>query len=387
MFEKGKFHILLDSGHGSSGKGSAIARIVDRFDIENVSSNNMPNAGHTVCYEGNEPLVFKALPAAASLRKYKQKPVMAWVGPNSSFDISQFNKELGYIAVEGEGADLTVHSRAAILNQSHIDMESPGGSLSTLAISSTMSGAGASYAMKAMRRPDTKYAGEIVSTEKYCLTPDRFWRATQDCLKSGQSFMHEVSQGFALSLDWGTSPRTCTFRNCTAQQGAADMGVLPSQVGEVVLNLRTYPIRVGNNYDAAGREIGNSGGWWRDQRELTWEEVLASAMGSQPSDVAVRELMEKERTTVTKKVRRVATFSFDWLEHAAAFNGATALAVNFTHYLPGAWSSLGARGGPAEFAAMPSSVKKFVHKCQEVTGLPVIMLGTGPMHEDVIWRV
>ena len=774
MFEKGKFHILLDGGHGSSGKGAAITRLVDRFGIENVSSNNMPNAGHTVYYEGGAPMVFKALPAAASLRKQKGRNVSAWVGPNSSFDLEQFRKELGYIDSAGD-LDLLVHPRAALLNQEHIDMESPNGILSTLSISSTMSGAGASYAMKAMRRLDTQYAFENSDVGRFCRTPVRFWGEMQRRLSIGQSFMHEVSQGFALSLDWGTHARqclnksakvlftdgtvrtikevvenqiegavwsvndrgeiepklitgyvknaydgpwyylstelsaptplggvygakytsnhtietqrgkvrvdelqvgdrvrsreaqitgaalqvllggilgdgtlarglkrkkrltaqyqethsvkqeayllakasilqtviggkveprkrvadkgylvknslpqvrynsapkfslyklaekyaalgakslnvtalvqdldwlglaiwyqddgelktvkrakdtahevifhtqgfdlevvtelaqrlsekfgidfklrsrpsqgkqywqvalgapatrvflervrgfiapsmeykfpaaygdsdwtvkpdetlladwvqiidvgvydvgdlrnravrgynhsyclevadnhnffvldshkqyinvdNCTFRNCSAQQGMADMGVRPSQVGEVILNLRTYPIRVGNNYDADGNEVGNSGGWWHDQKELTWEQVLASAMGEAPSSDAVRELMERERTTVTKKVRRVATFSFDWLKYAAAFNGATALAVNFTHYLPGAWSTLGMRGGPEEFARMPDSVKRFVYECEEATGLPVIMLGTGPMHEDVIWRV
>ena len=60
------------------------------------------------------------------------------------------------------------------------------------------------------------------------------------------------------------------------------------------MTARTYPIRVGNIVDENGATIGYSGGVYDDQHELNWEDF--------PN-------VEPERTTVTKRVRRIFTFS------------------------------------------------------------------------------
>jgi hypothetical protein len=74
---------------------------------------------------------------------------------------------------------------------------------------------------------------------------------------------------------------------------------------------RTYPIRVGNV------DGHSSGDWYPDQEETSW-----GALG-----------VDAERTTVTNRIRRVATFSFEQLEDAITANEPDFLFMNFMNYL------------------------------------------------------
>lgn len=77
--------------------------------------------------------------------------------------------------------------------------------------------------------------------------------------------------------------------------------------------IRTYPIRVGNV------DGHSSGDWYPDQEETSWE-----ALGVEP-----------ELTTVTQRVRRVATFSPEQFMDAVWANAPDYVFVNFLNYLPG----------------------------------------------------
>jgi adenylosuccinate synthase len=78
-----------------------------------------------------------------------------------------------------------------------------------------------------------------------------------------------------------------------------------------MLSVRTFPIRVGNVPD------GYSGDCYPDQVETTWE-----TLGVEP-----------EITTVTKRVRRVFTFSDLQYAEAVSVNRPTHVFLNFCNYL------------------------------------------------------
>jgi adenylosuccinate synthase len=195
-----------------------------------------------------------------------------------------------------------------------------------------------------------------------------------------EAFLHEVSQGFALSLNSGTHYPFCTSRECTPQQAYADFGLLPSMIGDVYLNVRSKPIRVGNNYDQNGVMVGYSGDCLSDQHELTWEQVGVEA--EMPAD-EIAGLAERERTTVTKKIRRVYSESWQLLTISAKFCGATKLVLNFPQYIH--WSSYKLRGGNEILTRLHYKVRNYLDKMQEATNLSVIMIGTGPDHNDYIY--
>lgn len=371
--QKGKFNTIVDAGHGSSAKGAVSARLVDIYKVENCSSGNYPNAGHTVVH-GDLKFVAKALPTPAFLNTMKVWTPNLWLGPNSGYFKEQLDKELKETNYHEMSELLRIHERSVIVSERHLDMERPGGTQSTEYISSTMSGSGAAFSEKSMRRP------EVELSRTNTLAPEQFMRGVRAELSAGRTFLHEVSQGFALSVNQGTHYPFCTFRDCTPQQAYADFSILPSMVGDVYLNVRSFPIRVGNNYTADGKQVGYSGDFCDDQVETTWEQIARDA--EMPPDEAAA-LAERERTTVTRKIRRVATQSWKLLKYAAESTGATKLVLNFPQYIH--WSAYDVRGGEKEFKALHSKVREYVDRMEETTNLKVVMIGTSEQHNGYIW--
>jgi len=381
----GKFNCIVDAAHGSSAKGAVSTRLVDIFKVPNVSACNYPNAGHTTVFNGQK-FIAKCLPTAAGLNMVGRGRPNLWIGPGSGFFTDQLLKELSqtkYDRPEYGHGSLVIHERAIHVTDRHIAMESPGGLQSTEYISSTMSGSGAAFAEKAMRRPEVKTLNTPLGSIKdisLVRSPIKFIDDVRRELAEGRTFLHEVSQGFALSINYGTHYPYCTFRDCTPQQAYADFMLLPSMIGDVYLNVRSFPIRVGSNFDAYGKQVGYSGDFCDDQVETTWEQIAKDA--EMPSDEAAA-LAERERTTVTKKIRRVATQSWSLFQNAARATGATKLVLNFPQYIH--WSAYRMRGGKEVLSKLHPKVRAYVDKMEDVTGLKVCMIGTSAEHDDYIW--
>lgn len=148
----------------------------------------------------------------------------------------------------------------------------------------------------------------------------------------------------------------CTSRNCSVSAGLDDCCLPPHVVGDVVINFRTFPIRVNSNkyvHANTGRILnaedmqqlrdsgradlirvlkGDSGGCYADQREITWDEVTEMS-GIKAIDPArsIREI-----TSLTKLERRVYTFSKQNMLEAVRFNrgnGKVYISVNFINYV------------------------------------------------------
>lgn len=329
---------------------------------------------HNTVVFGDDKFVFKSLPGPAVLNRHN-KSVTSWIGPNSGFFIEQFKKEVDYTN-SIENKNLYIHNRAVIMDNRHALMEAPGGSQSTLHISSTMSGSGAAFSEKSMRKPETIIAKNIgIGINNW-----DFYNKIWEELELGRSFIHEVSQGFALSINSGTHWPHSTFREATPQQACADFGIKSNQIGDIYLNCRSFPIRVGDNFDINGNKIGYSGDTMHDSIELTWEEIGYNA-GMPEEEVKI--LAEKERTTVTRKIRKAYTPSWELLKFSAKFCGATKLILNFPQYI--AYSSYRVRGARKEFLQLDEKIRAYVDKMEDTTNLPVVMIGTSADHNDYIW--
>lgn len=383
--QRGKFNILLDGFWGSSGKGKMATWLADKFSVTRVSSSNFPNAGHTSRFSDGTAFVAKAIPTAAILKKVRGMGMTCWLSPGSGFAWER-------VALEWAQAGrprIYIHGRASIVTEEHARREREGAE-STKHVASTMQGSGTAIADKVLRKSDCvlawndeagmKRAFEGLETEDRVtvIDPAAFRDMTWAAMGSGETWLHEGSQGFALSIDHGSHYPFCTSRNCTAQAAMDHMAVPPALVGDVYLNLRTFPIRVGNVVED-GRQVGYSGGFYPDCKELTWEQIAAES--GMPESEA-KALAERERTTVTKRIRRVCTFSYEGLKDAVKVNGATKLVLNFAQYLD--WSDHGLRGGREAFYKLSSRTRGMIDRIEKEAGVPVVLVGTGPDHEDVV---
>jgi adenylosuccinate synthase len=384
----GKFNVLLDQAWGSSGKGKTSAWLADHFGVTAVSSSNFPNAGHTARFSDGTKFIAKAIPTAAILKKAKGIGIKCFISPGSGYDPQQLVKEWE----ECGKPKLFIHERASIVTPEH-KMREASGQDSTKHVASTMQGTAAAIVDKILRREDVilarngstlnaflerGHSEEIANNDVEIVEAMQFRNLTHSMIGNGKTWLHEGSQGYALSIDHGSHYPYCTSRNCTLQAAMDHMAVPPSMIGDVYLNLRSVPIRVGNVVED-GKQLGFSGGFYSDCEELTWEEVAKRA--GMPADEAAA-LPEKERTTVTKRIRRVCTFSFLGLRDAVRTNGATKIVLNFVQYLN--WNDAGIKGGKEAFLKLSKESRTFIAKIEDETGIPVVLIGTGADHEEMI---
>lgn len=365
-----RVNVLLDAQWGSSGKGKFALWLAERYGVTFASSSNAPNAGHSVVRRG-ERFVFKCLPSASLAPSVKT----AYLTGASVFAADQLRTESAW--AKGE---VLIHERAVVLQERHREQERTSASLTSIA--STQQGSAAAAIEKLLRDPDVIAASHWhelgrarVATAPECRL------ALLETLERGEAALHEVSQGYALSIDHGSHFPYCTSRNCTTARGLDDLGVSPWLLGDVYLNVRPFPIRVGNLV-RNGEVIGHSGGFYPDSRETTWETI--GRLAGMP-DEEIRKLHESELTTVTKRLRRVCTFSRMGFLDACRANGATKIIVNFAQYLD--WNVHKQRG-EVRIDDLPERVRDFVCLLEGLSGAPVIAIGTGPDHDDVLipWR-
>lgn len=388
--QTGKFNVVIDGLWGSSGKGKVSTWLADRFSTTRVSSSNFPNAGHTAAFADGTKFVSKAIPTSAILKKTHGMGMECFLSPGSGFSWRQLIKEWK----ESGKPTLRIHERASIVTEDHAKREREG-SDSTVHIASTMQGSAAAIVDKVLRRPDCQLAWNTIESllsDSACdlahefgdsvsvVRGDEFRSYVQHAiLDQGHTWLHEGSQGYSLSIDHGSHYPYCTSRNCTVQQALDHMAIPPQSLGDVYVNLRTFPIRVGNVVDENGVQQGYSGDFYPDCQEMTWEQVAAES--GMPAEEAQR-LAERERTTVTKRIRRVCNFSFIGLRDAVRTNGATKLSMNFIQYVN--WQDAGLKGGREAFEKLSKKSREFISRVEEAANVPVVLIGTGALHDEMI---
>ena len=302
LFNRTGVHALVDGQFGSTGKGALagwLARqaleqgYLDSF--EGSICSNGPNSGHTSYFDGRK-IVLKQLPTFGVHAHLMGCSLPIYLSAGAVIDPPILAAE-----AEEHGVRIFVHPNAAVVAESDKWLEKSG---SIEAIASTQSGTGAALAGKIMRHPDSIARNALekmppnISIVNHRLKPE-----------DGAYFM-EVAQGFSLGINSEFYPHV-TSRECTVMQGIADARIPPTQVVRTYMSVRTYPIRVG---DLNGH---SSGGWYEDQEEMSWEDLG----------------VEPELTTVTKRIRRVASFSEEQLIDAIHANDPDFIFINFLNYI------------------------------------------------------
>jgi adenylosuccinate synthase len=383
IMQTGKFNVVTDVGWGSCGKGAIATALAHRHRPDILSTTNMANAGHVAVNVDGQSFTAKAVPSPSVLtRWYPEYHPHVFIGASAAFDLDQLMEEVQMCQLNYR---LSVHPRAGVITEAHKAAEGSGDN-STKHIASTMQGCGTFLADKILRKADLKLARDYFELDgfmaKHLPRKLALDTPTQNALmhdapaimlqrlmkEHNYTILHEGSQGFSLDINHGSHYPECTSRGTTAQQNLADMGFNHMLMGDVYLVIRPYPIRVGNVVED-GKQIGYSGDCYDDHEEITWERVAQES--GMPQDVA-DSLTKKELTTVTKRLRRVFTFSLQQLREAAAINGATKIALNFANYID--WQVFGVN----EHDKLTPKVRQFIDMVEDECDLPVTFVGTGP---------
>ena len=270
---------------GSEGKGAVAGHLSATSQVPFMGIRVAgSNAGHTVHGKGPDG-------EADFAWRLRTVPVNAVTAPESDLiiaagseiDMQVLNDELEQLDRAGYQATarLLIDDQATILEPRHHDIEADGGL--TERVGSTSKGIGAARADRLMRKADL-YGGGVDTS-----------RLIREHLARGGTALIEGTQGYGLGLHAGYYP-FCTSQDCRAIDFLGQAGISPwdkaVDLFTVWVTARTYPIRVS----------GNSGPL---DGETSWD-----ALGIEP-----------ERTTVTKKIRRVGQFDPGLVRQAIIANG------------------------------------------------------------------
>jgi len=365
IMQRGRINLTMGLQFGSEGKGLLSGHLALLAAVDVAVCDFGPNTGHTFVDVRDEKTIVTQLP-------------MAVVNPMTQLVISSGAiihppTLLKEIEENNCGHRVTIDPNAAIVTEECRQWEQK----HLPRISSTKKGAGAALAWKVMRHPDAKIAGMIDELKPFLgeVTP-LLWKA---CL-SNKMILGEQGQGFWLSRDHSNMWPYCTGRNVTSMAFMDGCGLPSTLLGNVYGALRTFPIRVGNDKDSDGTDIGYSGNAFEGSKELSWEDITVQSRSSKPI---------QETTTVTGKIRRVFTFSMDQVIRAININGVTDIFVNFLNYLDDKDSNA------RDIKTLSSPSLQFLgtlqmtlnQQCVRIDGrpLPVITFGgVGPTHKHVI---
>lgn len=208
----------------------------------------------------------------------------------------------------------------------------------------------------------------------------------------GSNIMFEGAQGALLDIDHGTYPYV-TSSNTTAGGAATGTGVGPLAIDYVLGITKAYSTRVGNGPfpteldDAYGEHLGKKGhefgattgrkrrcGWF-DAVSMRKSAQLNSLSGICLTKLDVLDGLDKIGICTAYKINGVVT------ETAPLGADQYAACEAIIEEMPG-WK--GTTEGVTDFDKLPENAKAYIARIEELVGVKVTILSTGPDRNETI---
>ncbi len=425
---KGKIEALIGAQWGDEGKGRVVDSIGEGIDVF-ARYQGGANAGHTV-YVGNEKYVFRLLPSGML---YPGKTCV--IGNGVVLDPEQLMQELGDLRSRGmdrarllvSGAAHVVMPYHKILDQVQEEARDPEHKIGT-----TGRGIGPCYADKYGRigiRVEDLLEPEVLReklslaladknrllTRLYDQKPlafdDVYQKACQwgrqlspyvadvslelhQALTEGQRVLFEGAQGTLLDVDHGTYPMV-TSSNPTSSGGCIGTGVGMACLDRVIGVAKAYVTRVGagpfptEDFGPQGeamRERGNEFGAVTGRpRRCGWLDLVALRYAVRVNGLTCLALTKLDILTGFREIPVCNAYHLDGqvLDHFPSAYWKLERAEAVYRTLPGWDQDLSA---VRTFEDLPANAQNYVNYIEEVTGIPVVLIGVGPEREQLILR-
>ena len=419
--------IVQGGAYGSEGKGVVAAYLAEHEKFDVVVRTGAVNAGHTV-YHNHIPYKMCQLPTA-----WVVPGVKLVIGAGALVHPEILKAEVAMIR-QATGEDirdrLFIDPNAGIHDASHTGRSTASGR--HYAIGATGKGSSEALIDKIrLRGKGYKTFGSTPHKTGYKVVN------TADMLNyeidKGRKVMLEATQGTLLDLHTGPYPYT-THKSTLPANWMAECGLSPTLPVDVVMVVRTYPIRVAGNsgpmseeiswptlarginesrrrhgtapivgdwaivafeqavqisadrFDTPYRSNGLDQHYWsaaeREKYAEALSEIHADALKNL-SMVALGELSKLfELTTVTKKLRRVARLTRDDLRWAALLCRPTRVFVTFMNYeFPEIWYTDPGFEVPARLNIEQTG---YLQNIEVACNAPVTHVSWGPESEHVL---
>jgi adenylosuccinate synthase len=326
--------ILVGGQWGDEGKGKIVSYLClkDKYNIT-ARAGVGPNAGHTVEYKGKK-YGLRLVPSG-----FLTENTRLLIGAGVLVNPEVLLKEISALGLDGR---IGVDKRAGIINSEHINRDKGSTHLKEK-IGSTGTGCGPENIDRANR--SLRPAEDVPALEKYITNVPH---ELNTAIREGKKILIECSQGYGLSLFYGTYPFV-TSKDTNASQACVDVGIGPREVDDVIVVFKSYPSRVG---------------------EGPFPTAIDPAQAEKLGIV--------EYGTVTGRKRRTGTFDFEMAKDAAMINSASQIALTCIDYIDKR------NRGVQDFEKLTDEAKKFVIEVEKKVGVPVTLISTGPDLNETI---
>src|SRR3972149_3494497 len=291
--------VIVGGQFGGEGKGKVAYFLAQETSACVAIRVGGTNSGHTVIDPSSSPVILRQLPTPAIL-----PDIMCVLGAGSYINPDILFDEMSRTGLSHDR--LIIDPNAMIISDKE-QQEEENSSLRK-EIGSTLSGTGAAVRRRIARESIMTLAKDEKRLQQFVRPAVPFLR---DKLSAGERIIIEGTQGFGLSLLHSSYYPFVTSRDTTAAAFISEAGLSPFDIDDVVLVLRTFPIRVG----------GNSGPL---PHEIDWDTVTRESKNNEPI---------LEYTSVTKTVRRVSRFDPEIVRQAIMVNQPTHIVLNHLDYV------------------------------------------------------
>lgn len=326
--------VIAGAFWGDEGKGKIISYLALKDKIDLCVRTGSVNAAHTVWIEGKR-YALHMVPAT-----FVYEGCRLLIGAGANIHVAKFLEEVETTNVKNR---IGVDYQASIIEEKHSTQDKTSAHLKGLGTT----GWGVGPALEERVRRTAKLAKDVPELQPY-LTDVAAEANT--AIDAGKKVLLEGTQGFMLSLFYGTYPYV-TGRDTSASAICSEAGVGPTKVDDVLLVFKSFMTRVG-----AGPLPGELKK--EDAVKQGWFEIAAG----------------------TGRERRSAPFNFEIAKKAVMINGATQAALTKLDVLYPRCK------GARTYDDLPLEAKEFVKEVERQIGVPVVLIGTGPEALDIIDR-
>ncbi len=420
--------ILIGAQWGDEGKGRVVDALAGQSDVI-VRYQGGANAGHTVIV-GGEEYVFHILPSGML---YTGK--LCIIGNGVVIDPEQLLSELQGLQQEGKDrARLLISRDAHVVFPYHKTLDGADEVFrgKEHVIGTTKRGIGPCYVDKYNRtgitmgdltNPDVLREKLSRNLKKvnlllariYSLNPLPFDTMYQNALEvgtklapylgdaslevnkalgEGKKVLLEGAQGTLLDVDFGTYPYV-TSSNPTAAGACIGTGVGPTKIDRVIGVVKAYCTRVGEgpfpteDCGEEGEGLRQKGGEYGATtgrpRRCGWLDMVALRYAVRVNGMDSIALTKLDVLSGQKEIRVALKYLVDGEEMCEFIPSASVLEKVEPVYtlLPG-WDEDISKC--RSFEELPKAAREYVSFIEEVSGVPVQMIGVGPGREETIFR-
>ncbi len=326
--------VIVGAFWGDEGKGKIVSYLAkhDRLDV--CVRTGSVNAAHTVWLKGRR-YALHMVPAA-----FVHEKCRLLVGAGANIQLSQFMKEVEETNVRDR---IGVDPQASIIEEKHSIQDKTKAHLKGLGTT----GWGVGPAIEERVARTAKIVRDVAKLQPYLVDVSR---EVNDAIDKDKNVLLEGTQGLLLSLFHGSYPYV-TGRDTSASAVCSEVGVGPTKIDDVLLVFKSFITRVGT--------------------------------GPLPGELTMEEAKKRrcfETAAGTGRERRSAPFNFKLAKKAVMINGATQAALTKLDIL------FPQCRGARDYDRLQEDAKRFVAKIEEMTGVAVVLIGTGPEVLDVVDR-